>query len=394
MGSGTVVFCCQHIKGDHNRAQYQRAKFIASKYETVILSRADVCEEVEELATATKQAPDHALIRLLYPLWLFLQIVLHSRDRSVHHVHTTFSAQTLLAGALAQSVGHYWVADIWDDPRLGMDIEGRPTNPLRYVNRAYNRSLLFLVRCRLQDADLIVISLVPTLLEAYDVEPDAENVLAVTNGVDISHTRSAVADGESPQPSETDSVRLLYLGPVREARGLDVLLDALERVEGERPLTLCLVGNVREQDRTWFEQYRAEKSLDNVEVQLVGTVEHDRALHEVAVADVCLCLLSPSVQNYHFAYPIKVFEYMALGKAIICTRMGGTERVLTDEETALLVPPEDPGALARSLERLVSAPNLRQRLGATARENVDQYDWKRINGRIGERLQTLRATDR
>lgn len=394
MASGVVIFCCQNITDIHNRTGYQRVGMIMDEYDAVVLSRGNVCQDVEERALATKRAPDHILTRLFYPLWLVLQIILLSRSKSIRHIHTTYSAQTLLAGAFTQVMGYCWVADIWDDPRLGMDIEGRPANPLRYVNWTYNRSLLFLVRRRLQGADLIIISLVPTLLEAYGVDPDAENVLAVTNGVDVKYTQSTATDDLMPSETRSDDVRLLYLGPVREARGLGLLLDALERLDGERCLTLRLVGNVRKQDQAWFEQYRAEKSLDHVDVQLVGTVEHDRALHEVAAADVCLCLLSPSVRNYHFAYPIKVFEYMALGKAIICTRMGGTERVLTDEETALLVPPEDTGALVRSLERLVSAPDLRQRLGATARANVDRYDWKRINGRIGERLQTLHATNR
>lgn len=63
-------------------------------------------------------------------------------------------------------------------------------------------------------------------------------------------------------------------------------------------------------------------------------------------------------------------EAMAAGSAVVCTRVGGCQENVADERTGLLVPPEDPGALADACLRLMADPELAQRLGNAARRFV------------------------
>ena len=66
--------------------------------------------------------------------------------------------------------------------------------------------------------------------------------------------------------------------------------------------------------------------------------------------------------------PTAVMEAMALGKAIVATRVGGIPDLVEHERTGLLVPPGDEGALVEALERLLLRPEEREAMGAAARE--------------------------
>jgi glycosyltransferase involved in cell wall biosynthesis len=69
---------------------------------------------------------------------------------------------------------------------------------------------------------------------------------------------------------------------------------------------------------------------------------------------------------------------MACGVAVVATTGGALPEVVgTHEETGLLVAPDDPGALALAIERLLDDPVLRQRLGAAGRQRVmERFTWQ------------------
>ena len=66
--------------------------------------------------------------------------------------------------------------------------------------------------------------------------------------------------------------------------------------------------------------------------------------------------------------PNVVLEAMAEGVPVVASRHAGIPEAVVHEVTGLLVPPGDPEALAAALRRLIVAPELRRRLGSTARE--------------------------
>jgi glycosyltransferase involved in cell wall biosynthesis len=74
--------------------------------------------------------------------------------------------------------------------------------------------------------------------------------------------------------------------------------------------------------------------------------------------------------------PLKLFEYMAAGKAIVCSGLPVLREVLTDGDDALLVEPEDIDAWEHALRRLLNDRALRLRLGAAARIRLEHhYSW-------------------
>ncbi|MBN1557536.1 MAG: glycosyltransferase family 4 protein [Lentisphaerae bacterium] len=112
-------------------------------------------------------------------------------------------------------------------------------------------------------------------------------------------------------------------------------------------------------------------------VTLTGKVPHEDV---PGLLDACVVLASPH-QNMgdgsaFFGSPTKVFEYMAMGKGIAASRIGQLEDILEDGRDALLVPPEDPDALADALIRLLRDEALRHRLGRSARARaLDGFTW-------------------
>ena len=101
-----------------------------------------------------------------------------------------------------------------------------------------------------------------------------------------------------------------------------------------------------------------------------------------AYLDACDMAVAPMVPNPDgsdfFNSPVKIFEYMASGRAIVASRLGQIEEVIEEGETGLLVEPESPEALAAALCRLAGDRELRERLGRNARRvAVERHTWRR-----------------
>lgn len=76
--------------------------------------------------------------------------------------------------------------------------------------------------------------------------------------------------------------------------------------------------------------------------------------------------------------PISVMEAMACGLCVVSTNVGGIPYLLNHEQDALLVPPNDPAATAAAVARILTEPNLAERLSRNARQKAEQLDWSVI----------------
>jgi len=76
--------------------------------------------------------------------------------------------------------------------------------------------------------------------------------------------------------------------------------------------------------------------------------------------------------------PISVIEAMASGLCVVSTNVGGIPYLLQNEHDALLVPPDDPSAMAAAIQRILTEPDLAERLSKNARRKAEQFDWSAI----------------
>jgi glycosyltransferase involved in cell wall biosynthesis len=82
-------------------------------------------------------------------------------------------------------------------------------------------------------------------------------------------------------------------------------------------------------------------------------------------------LNTPDVDNT----PVSVIEALASGLCVVSTNVGGMPYLLEHERDALLVPPDDPVAMAAAVRRLLTEPELADRLSVAARAKAEHHDW-------------------
>lgn len=166
---------------------------------------------------------------------------------------------------------------------------------------------------------------------------------------------------------------------LRPQKAVHVALEAVASLIDEQPsLSFLVVGDGPERARL----ERKSVALGGRAV-FIGRVAPMDVPHYVAAMDVLVC--SSSFEGT----PLAVLEWMAAGKAIVATDVGGVPALIEDGLEGLLVPPNDPASLARAMGRLLREPELRERLGMAARRR--QQDEFRLD-RTVDVLQELYAS--
>lgn len=113
-------------------------------------------------------------------------------------------------------------------------------------------------------------------------------------------------------------------------------------------------------------------------VHFAGRLERDEM---AALLRVCQVALNPSrVDNM----PNSVLEALASGVPVISTDVGGIAYVVQDGVTALLVPPQNPAAMAAAVLRVLTDRALAQRLAANGLQEARRYTWERVGPRLAE----------
>jgi len=181
-------------------------------------------------------------------------------------------------------------------------------------------------------------------------------ITVVPNGIDLEEFPSPV-----PAPAR-DPLVLGFVGFVRDWHGLDAVVRAIAAWQGTPRLALLVVGEGPA--RPGLEALAAELGIAD-RVRFTGLAERHAIPGYVAGFDVAL---QPAAVAY--ASPLKVFEYMAAGRAIVAPDQPNLREVLTHERDALLFDPAVPGAMWQAVVRLAEDPALRARLGAAARDNI------------------------
>ena len=120
-----------------------------------------------------------------------------------------------------------------------------------------------------------------------------------------------------------------------------------------------------------------------------GQVSHDAVPTMLAAMDVAVL---PADHRRH-ASPMKLLEYMAMGRAIVAPRIANIEEILTEGSDSLLFEPDNVDDLAACISRLLADPTLRQSLGTAARRKVESgLTWDANAQRIVQIYEgTLRA---
>lgn len=221
----------------------------------------------------------------------------------------------------------------------------------------YPWSIRLLVAC----ADALVAPSKAFLQECLAVFPRAaRNGAGIHNGVDMEELASPDPGGmTSAQPPY-----VLCIAAHNEKKALDVLLTAFAEIgDAHRGVRLLLVG-----DGPLRRQHEAQARA----LALDGRVEFlgERGRAEVArLLHGCSIFVLPSRSE---PFGMVVIEALACRKAVVASAVGGIPEIIEDGRSGVLVEPDNPGALARALTRMLDDHALRERLADAGYERVQE----------------------
>jgi glycosyltransferase involved in cell wall biosynthesis len=203
---------------------------------------------------------------------------------------------------------------------------------------------------------------VPSAYLLASMKSYCQTLVMLPNPIDISHYGFRLRESVKP--------RLMWLRALHHVYNPSLAVEVLARVRTKFPDShLTMVGPDKGDGSLQAAVLRAKELAVETAFQVRGGIYKADVPNVLAEGDIFLN--TTNVDNT----PISVIEAMASGLCIVSTNVGGLPFLLTHEQDALLVPPNDAEAMTKAVERLLIEPYLAQRLSKQARWKAEQFDW-------------------
>ncbi len=252
---------------------------------------------------------------------------------------------------------HEMLAGLWARDVLRLPVRLVFTSAAQHVHGAFPRWLI-------SRMDAVI----ATTQKAADCVPNTTAV--VHHGIDLarfSPVDKTLAWADSGLPGQ---LGVGVFGRVRPDKGTDVFVDALLAVLPRYPEVTAVIAGLAQPQHRAFETDLKER------IAAAGLSERLVFLGEVAAGEVHRwyqrCLVCVACPRYE-PFGLTPFEAAATGCALVCSRTGAFEELITPGQEGLLVPTGDAAALAHALDQLLTDPERTRAKGQRARERVSQH---------------------
>ncbi|HEX8616322.1 MAG TPA: glycosyltransferase [Thermoanaerobaculia bacterium] len=287
----------------------------------------------------------------------------------VVHAHLTYSA--IWSALLTRSTGIPSYASLHVAPAATREF--KKTLLFRIATDLRDRVLRFVLNRWSNGVIAVSDALRQTYLEGGALRP--EKVQVVHNGIELGRFQRDPAETRARLEREFDipagAPILVTVSVLRPAKGIEVLLETVQRVPGA--YFLIVGGGPNEEV---FRQL-AVKHGAGARVRWAGFRTDVDAL--LAGCDL---FVHPSLAD---AFPTVLLEAMAAGLPVIASRVGGIPEIVTPGVTGTLVPPGDAGALATAIAALLADRGAMARMSAAARERSQrEFSAEAWLARLGE----------
>ena len=283
----------------------------------------------------------------------------------------------------------YLLSGVWLKKRFGLPMLLEVNAPLFQERSKYDGiALPGLARWTEQQTWCNASSVLPvTQVLADQVEQagvSRERILVIHNGINPQRFSADDNDTDIRQKlGLEDKLVLGFTGFVREWHRLDRVVELLKPDQHGMQKHLLLVGDGPA--RKQIEDRARALGVEHA-VTITGVIEREDVSKYVACFDIAL---QPDVVEY--ASPLKLFEYLALGRAIVAPNTANIREILVHEQSALLFEPGEEEGFLRMVERLLEDPELRDRIGHGARQTITEreFTWDANARKVEERFQEL-----
>jgi len=241
-------------------------------------------------------------------------------------------------------------------------------------------------RLNLRAADLVFVVSEVERRNLIEGGVDSARIIVNPNGVDTDRFRPECGGSDIRRElGVEDQIVVGFVGTFGPWHGAPMLAEAARLLPKQANCHFIFIGAGEERAQT-------ESIIESAasRATFTGTIAHDRV---PAYLDACDILASPHVPSTDgsefFGSPTKLFEYLAMGKGIVASRVGQVGEVIIDGENGLLAEPGDADLLARAIERLAADAELRARLGTAARKTaIELYTWRHNAARVFDSIST------
>jgi glycosyltransferase involved in cell wall biosynthesis len=209
-------------------------------------------------------------------------------------------------------------------------------------------------------------------VRAYAIAKGArpEGSIVLSNGVDPSRFHSAVA--KHPLAAAEGKFVIGFLGSLKPWHGMEPLLEAFRSIHAADPKThLLIIGDGPM--RPWIEGYACGASFKD-DISITGWVDHDLVPSLLQGVDAAV-VPYPELDDFYFS-PLKLYEYMAVGRPIVASAIGQIAEVLEHGTTGRLSRPGDASDLAGQIELLRRDPAMAAALGRAASRRARAFTWE------------------
>ncbi len=194
--------------------------------------------------------------------------------------------------------------------------------------------------------------------------PD-DRIAIIPNGINPRRFGNAPSIAEAKAVMELNGRLVLgFTGFVRKWHAMDRVIDFLAEHGEALNLHLLIIGDGPV--RAELEAQAAARGVTH-RFTLTGVIGRDELVQKSAAFDIALL---PGINDY--ASPLKLFEYLWLGQAVVAPDQQNIREVLTDGKDALLVDPASPAAMTDAILRLCQDAQLRTRIGAQAKVTLSE----------------------
>jgi glycosyltransferase involved in cell wall biosynthesis len=197
-----------------------------------------------------------------------------------------------------------------------------------------------------------------------------ERVIVAHDGVDLDMFDSLSPSGRRDirdRLGYDDATTVVgYTGRVNDAKGVPTILEAAELLAGS-PVRFLFVGKVYDD--------MAERAALVPSVTMIGFVPPADVSAWTAAMDIVVMSTSAEISYAEFTSPLKLFEYMASGRPVLCSDLPVMREVLTHESNALFFHADCAESLAAGIARIRGDTMLAESIARRARSDVARYTW-------------------
>ena len=186
-------------------------------------------------------------------------------------------------------------------------------------------------------------------------------------------------DRQFDPPAPRDRPVVTYAGHLYPWKGVDGLLRALSAVPSA--IGVIVGGHPAESDLERLRRLARDLGLE-ARVRFVGHVPPADVGAHLRAADILVLPNRATTVSARYTSPLKLFEYLEAGRAIIAADLPALREILHPDREAVLVPPDDEAALAAAITRLARDHALRERLGRAAFDAAPAFSWDRRAARL------------